>query len=322
MPRMAVIAIDLGGTKIAGGLFETDGRILARRVRKLEGRAGEQVQALLHAMILELLSAARDRGRTVTRTGISVPGIADRAGRVWAPNIPGWEWFPLKQRLRRSRTLAHLPVFLESDRTCYILGEAWKGAARDCANAIFISVGTGVAAGILVDGRVLRGADGIAGSIGWLGLDRPFRNQYVGCGCFEWHASGAGLVKVARRAGVGGARRSGMPDGRRNRCADTAEVFAALNRGDKAAARVIAAAVEFWGMALANLVTIFNPEKVVFGGGVFGPARALLPAIAAEARRWAQPVAMKRVRLGVSALRGNAGLIGAACLAVRGGRID
>src|SRR5690606_19235116 len=117
---------------------------------------------------------------------------------VWAPTFCGWEKNPLRSLIRESVGDKSVKVVVESDRSASILGEAWQGAARGCRNAVFLAVGTGIGAGILADGRVLRGSDGIAGSIGWMALGRPFKSEYVSCGCFESHASGEGLAKVAR----------------------------------------------------------------------------------------------------------------------------
>jgi glucokinase len=219
-----------------------------------------------------------------------------RQGTVWAPNIPGWKKYPLRQKIAAAISPQRIPVRIESDRACYILGEAWKGAARGCANAIFLAIGTGIGAGILVDGRVLNGADGVAGAAGWMALRRPFLPAYKDCGCFELHASGRGLAKSA-----------GAPDAR--------AVFEALHRNNAAGRNAVRQAVELWGMAAANLVSIFNPEKIVFGGGVFGPATRFLDHIRAEAEKWAQPLAMKRVKLEISALGSDAGLYGAAFIA-------
>jgi glucokinase len=96
----------------------------------------------------------------------------------------------------------------------------------------------------------------------------------------------------------------------------TARLFEAYDRGDEIAGRVFDAATEFWGMATANLVSLFNPETIVFGGGVFGPAVRFLDRIGAEARRWAQPISMQQVSLVASTLGGDAGLYGAARLAM------
>src|ERR1019366_4429958 len=188
--------------------------------------------------------------------------------------------------------------------------------------AIFLAVGTGIGAGILIDGRVLRGAHDVAGAIGWLALDRPFRPEYVPCGSFEYHASGTGLARVANET------LAQRPSGRAPNTPplhhsitpsfDSArDVFSAFDRGDPVAREVVAQAVQFWGMAVANLVSLFNPEKIIFGGGVFGPAAQFLGDIYAEARKWAQPISIKQVKLQASKLGGDAGLYGAGCLALQ-----
>jgi glucokinase len=300
MPRKssAIIALDLGGTKLASGLFVADEPTpKAGKAVKLARRQGEAVGALMTSEVHRLRRLARSRRLEVKAVGVSVPGIVDpRNGSVWAPNIPGWERFPLRQRLRAGNP--DLGILIDSDRTASILGEAWQGAARGCRDAVFVAVGTGIGAGILADGRVLRGAQGIAGAIGWLALDRPFKPDYVPCGCFEHHASGAGLANLANA-------KSGR------------EVFARYARGDATAKKVLRQAIEFWGMAAANLVSLFNPEKVIFGGGVFGPGAKFIDAISAEARRWAQPVSIRHVTFEVSKLGPQAALYGAAYLALR-----
>ena len=323
---MAVIAIDLGGTKIAAAIFTREGKPLDKAVAALEGRGGKAVGKLIRAEIQRLLTAAVARRMNINAVGVCVPGISfAKTGTVWAPNIPGWKSYPLRTELERClpprNRDAHrnqpLRVHIESDRACYILGERWLGAARGCENAIFLAVGTGIGAGILSDGRVLRGAHEIAGAIGWLALDRPFRNEYVRCGCFEYHASGAGLPRVARA--LAGARRPAARQERGRAELTTQEIFKRYNHGDELAKEVLAQAVEFWGMAVANLVSLLNPERIIFGGGVFGPATQFLDAIHAEAKKWAQPVAIRQVKLRRSQLGADAGLYGAAYRALEGG---
>jgi glucokinase len=163
---------------------------------------------------------------------------------------------------------------------------------------------------------VLDGAEGIAGAVGWWALDRPYRQEYTACGCFESHASGDGIANVARRLLT---QNNGYRGPLREKPDLTAhEVFDAAQQGDALAKATLQQAVEFWGMASANLVSLLNPELLVFGGGVFGPAAQLLGDIAAEARRWAQPVAIDQVRFEPSQLGGDAALYGAAYLALHG----
>jgi len=314
-----VIAIDLGGTKVATALVSDEGQILHRDHDLLGGREGRDVAALVIDHCQAALARARTDGQqSPSAVGVTIPGIyrAER-GTVWAPNIPGWGDYPLLDELRRALG-NELRVVIDSDRAAYILGETWQGAARGARDAIFLAVGTGIGAGILVDGRVLRGHADIAGAIGWLALDRPFQEKYVSCGCFEYHAAGPGLVNVVRELlesapGYQGELRRLAAGG-----LTTAQVFDAYERGDPIALRTIDDAVQFWGMASANLVSLFNPETIVFGGGVFGPAVRFLDRIRAEAVKWAQPIAMRHVRFVGSTLGGDAGLYGAARLAMVG----
>lgn len=311
---MALLGIDLGGTKLAAALFTVQGVASHRSAVPLAGRTGRDVAALLLRQLHRLLPQRDADGTPVTAVGISVPGIyhAD-TGHVWAPNIPGWEAFPLRRLLQET-----LPdgvcVRIDSDRACYILGEAWQGAARGCRHAVFLAVGTGIGAGILVDGRLLRGCGDAAGAIGWLALDRPYREDYDACGCFEHHASGPGLVRIAharlaRTPAYDGPLR--RPPGERLTAPD---LFAACDAGDALAHALLDDAVAYWGMAVANLVSLFNPERIIFGGGLFGPGTRFLARIYAEARRWAQPVSIGQVTLVASALGSDAGLYGAARL--------
>ena len=314
---MPVVGIDLGGTKLASAIFSASGDILHRETVPLAGRSGREVGAL----VVEHLRALRERSRAagaMDAVGVAVPGIYRAArGTVWAPNIPGWDDYPLLDELRASvGTGTH--VAIDSDRAAYILGETWhRGAARGARDAVFVAVGTGIGIGILANGRVLRGHAGIAGAAGWLALDRPYRPEYAGCGCFEYHASGPGLVKVARELvdqdpSYTGELRRKASSGEFT----TADLFAAYERGDELATRVLDDAIEFWGMAAANLVSLFDPETVVFGGGVFGPAVRFLERIRGVAVRWGQPISMQRVVFTASALGGDAGLYGAARLAL------
>lgn len=302
---MAVIGIDLGGTKVASAAFSDYGKILVRVVEPLEGRGGPDVGALVQQVVRETSGRAPEK---ITGVGMCVPGIYyPDTGRVWAPNIDGWDDYPLREELSDALGMS---VRIESDRACYILGEIWKGAARGCTDAIFLSVGTGIGAGIVADGRVLSGKQGIAGAIGWMALDRPYRKRYGFWGCFEFAASGDGLVRSAADL------MSADYDGplRRLESPTARDIFDAFENGDPLAVEVVDNAVELWGMAVANLVSLFNPEKIIFGGGVFGPAAALMERIRAEAEQWAQPIAFRSVTLELAELGVDAGLFGAAKL--------
>ncbi len=298
-----VLGIDLGGTKIAGGVFDTGTMISPKSVLYIEKREGEEVGELILELISQLLEWTDGNGLAVSGAGIAVPGIYHSlAGTVWAPNISGWEDYPLRQELCDELAPRQIDISIDSDRSCYILGETWRGAAEGCKNAIFLAVGTGIGAGIMVDGRLIRGANNIAGAVGWLALTDPWLPEYEDCGCFEYHASGTGIARRAREVMEGDPAAS--------------DVFKAYNAGDPDATEIIRLAVRFWGKACANLVSLFNPEKIIFGGGVFGPGAQLLDEIYKEAGKWAQPMSIGQAEFVTSQLEQDAGIYGAAKLAL------
>ena len=310
----AVIGMDLGGTKLSAALFSKEGKIIYRSEVQLEEKEGFEVGALIIQQLLELESLANDRDFRITSIGICVPGISNQQNRtVWAPNIPGWEAYPLYEELKNGLGNPHIPVSIESDRNCYILGEMWKGNARNCSNAIFMAVGTGIGIGIVSNGQIINGMDGIAGAIGWMAFDRPYSKEYDSCGQFEYHASGTGIARNAERLLLQRAKSELLQAD-----AITAkEVFEAYIQNDPVAVQVLEHSIEYWGMAVANLVSLLNPEKIIFGGGVFGPALQFLDLIFEEACKWGQPISMQKVKLEASSLKGDTGLIGAGYLAIR-----
>lgn len=309
---MSLLGIDLGGTKLATAVFSDAAELLKQNSVPLEKRIGAAVGSLLTAQVSKLLQEQLQKEDPVTAIGVCIPGISNRKdGTVWAPNIPGWEQYPLAAEIMAAAP--GIPVVIDSDRTCYIMGEAWKGAAQGCTDAIFIGVGTGIGAGILADGHFLRGRNDTAGAIGWMAMEKNWLPKYKQCGHFESLASGDGIAKVAQEMLASAHSYNGSL--RKN--ADTAAVFAAYEQDDPLAKQIISQCVVWWGMAVANLVSIFNPEKIIMGGGVFGPAIPLIPAIQEEASKWAQPLSMQRVEIVPSQLGTVAGCWGAGWLALQ-----
>ena len=171
---MAILGIDLGGTKLSLGVFEQSGEMIFRQNVALENRVGTEVGELIGEEIRKIL---RVHGN-IQSIGIAVPGIYhEKTGTVWAPNIPGWGDYPLLYEMGKT---VDTPITIDSDRACYILGEAWMGNAKNCTHAIYLSVGTGIGAGILIDGKVLRGANDIGGAIGWMALQQPLETAPAG----------------------------------------------------------------------------------------------------------------------------------------------
>ena len=228
---------------------------------------------------------------------VDVPGLAYPGGLVWAPNIPGWDRMPLGKILRRR---FNLPVLVESDRNAFVTGEAWQGRAKGFRDIVFIIIGTGIGAGIISAGRLIRGRHQLSGCLGWMAVRDRFLPVYRTVGCLEAHVAGPGIARSARRVF--------------QRDTQVREVVALARQGDPRAKKILAQAGHYLGLALANLVDILNPQIIVIGGGVASAGRLLLAPAERTMRQWAQPLAVQQVRITRSRLGGRAGLFGAAKL--------
>lgn len=314
---MVYIGLDLGGTKISGALFTENNTMLLSETMYLEGKEGDSVAELIFELCDKIIERGGIKSNHTKNIGICIPGIAySKTGMVWAPNIPGWENYPLKDKLNERYTNSNIMV--ESDRTCYILGEVSQGAAKGCENAIFIAVGTGIGAGILIDGRVLHGASDIVGAAGWMALCPPYNKEWDSSGCFESIASGRGIAVQAQKLVSRQTKEKAYKGVLSNYSPSkitSKEVFAAFRERDPIAIEVINNAIELWGMAAANFVSLFNPQMIIFGGGIFGPASAFIDQIYQEATKWAQPIAIKQCHFAATELPDTAGLYGAGAIA-------
>jgi len=322
---MEHIGIDVGGTKVSGAIFDDKNNIVTTETLYLEGRGGDDAVSLIFSLCDKLmyqLSIGTENSKCVAtigsvNIGICIPGIAySKTGKVWAPNIPQWDNYPLKEKF--TARYPNSAITIESDRTCYILGEVSQGVAKGCQNAIFLAVGTGIGAGILIDGRVLHGASDIVGATGWMALQPPYRSEWNERGCFESFCSGTGIALEARKMVnemTSTNNYIGILAAYPVENISAREVFSAHDQGDPIAKKVIENAIEMWGMAAANFVSLFNPEMVIFGGGVFGPAVKFVERIYDEALKWAQPIAIRECRFAATMLPDTAGLYGAGVIA-------
>jgi len=298
--RRAVVGLDVGGTKTACGLFLDNGEALYHKTVPTSQESAAASIGQIASLIDEAI-AASPKDVVVAGAGVIVPGwVNHKAHTVWAPNIEGWDHLPLRQMLEKQ---IPLPLILESDRCGYVKGEAWLGAARGLHDVVFLAVGTGIGAGIMIDGQVVHGHDDLAGAVGWLALNPSFQGAYRQMGCFEAEASGNSIGRKGSSifGGEAGAAR---------------RVFEAADAGDLCAQRILEEVVAYLGMGVANLVSTLNPEMVVLGGGVFQSGSSLIEGIRRECVRWAQPFAAERVRIELSLLGEQAGLLGAARIAL------
>ncbi len=287
-----VIGVDVGGTKLSTAVLDRQGSMLARSkepVRKGTFQSSVEQIASAAARIASDAGISRDR---IAGMGICVPGIYSAAtGCAWAPNLWGWDEVPLRDALVDRGLEAHI----DSDRAAYVLGEQWLGVARGLREVIFLAVGTGIGAGILSGGRLVRGAHDIAGAVGWFALDPRYQEIYRQVGCFEAEAAGPAV-----------ARKAGAPEAE--------AVVKAARSGDPRACEILAETARWLAMGIANLVSVLNPEMIVLGGGLMQAGDLLLERIRTEMLDWAQPIAARKVRIELTSLGEDAGVIGAARL--------
>ena len=305
IPRVqeCVFAADLGGTKLAAALVSAEGRIVARETEAVIAAGPRSVIDQIVKLAGELKAK---RGTKLVAAGVAVPGLVRRNGTVWAPNLAGWTSVPLAAKLR---SRLRVPVVVESDRNAAVLGEVWKGAARGRSDVIVLLVGTGIGAGILAGGAVLRGAHELSGCAGWMVVTDRDEPEFARCGCLEALAAGPGLARAA-------AREMKVTD--ELTATDVAE---AARRGDPAAQHVFARMGRTLGAGVANLVSLFDPEVIVLSGGMAGAGDLYLDELKRAVARYAQPLAARQVKIVVSRLGGDANLLGVAKLAIESSKM-
>jgi glucokinase len=311
-----VLGVDIGGTKLIIGAVREDGADLVgtESTWTQAERGADDILERLAAQIRRVADAlVRERpGAELIGMGVGAPGALDRAkGLVYlAPNL-GWRDMPLGARLRE---IVDVPVALENDANCAVLGECWIGAAQGVRHAIGLTIGTGVGGGIVCDGRLYHGASDCAGEIGHITIDTEGRR--CGCGnygCLEAYASGTAIALRAAEQIESGADSSLADRVEGNLRAITAQmVYEAAEAGDALALEVVTETARFLGAGVASLLNIFNPEAVVIVGGVTRAGPRLFVPLEREVRRRAFKPAVAACRIVPGRLLGTAGVWGAA----------
>jgi len=282
---MAVIAFDLTPGKLSSAVFNGDGGMEHKEVQLLFKKQGNEIGTLITEQLKKLISICEEREIDVHSIGISVPGIWNRkTKRVWAPNVQGWENYPLEEEIK-SVIDGYYHLKIDNDRTCSILGEIWKGEAKGAENAVFLTIGSGIGAGIMVDGKVIRGKNDIAGAIGWLAMGRPFHEKYKLRGYLENQASSEGMLERAKEWRKRNPQYQGILKSTVSGEITLRDIFEAYKQNDSLARTIIKDTIELWGMTTANVISLFNPEIVVFGGSLFGPASRFIEEIIQKTRK-------------------------------------
>lgn len=303
---MSTIGVDVGGTKVLGVVADTAGTVLAEH-RVPTPLGGDAVVDAMVAVIEELRT-----GHEVTAIGVGVPGLVDRDGTLrFAPNLPGVLELPVGALLASA---TGLPVRVDNDNTCALWGEHLLGAARDVSDAVLVGLGTGIGGGLLLDGRLVRGAHGFAGEIGHMVVARGGIECVCGRrGCWERYASGMALGRMGRESGA--ARIVELAGGDVEQVRGEHVTIAAIE-GDADALAVFDEFADWFAVGLVNLVQVLDVERCVIAGGVVEAGEVLIDAVRrAFAARIVAPEHRPAVDIVGAELGERAAAIGAAILA-------
>ena len=308
------IGVDVGGTNVKIALVDKEGSIVYSNTTPTRAEMGyEYTISNIKQAIVDLMKETKTDKTTIEGIGFGFPGQIDcDAGIVRvSPNIPGWINVPVAKIIEKE---FGIPTKVDNDVRCAALGELAFGAGKGCQNLICITVGTGIGSGLIINGKLVRGADNAAGEIGHIKL-QMHDGPICGCGdtgCLEAFASGPSIVAMAQEYILGGKstkyRELANPE-------ITPYIVAeAAKQGDKVALKIFERMGEYIGIGLASVVNLLNPEKIVIGGGVADAGDILFTPLINTLKKRAMPIQAKSVSVVPAQLGNAAGVIGASLL--------
>jgi len=310
------IGVDLGGTNLRAAAVKPDGALLEEFRISTDAAAGrEKVVDDIVAGIVEVREG--HAGERLIGVGVGVPGLIllEKGIVITAPNLPGWEQYPLRDALENK---LGCPVVLENDANAAALGEVWIGAGRDVEDLVLLTLGTGIGGGVIIGGQVLHGHEGMAGELGHITVE-PHEGYLCGCGnrgCLEAQASATAIARMANEAADAG--RSPVLAGLRREEGklNALLVEKAARSGDREASQIYERMGEALGRGLAALVNIFNFPLYLLAGGVVAGWDLFAPAMLAEVKKRSITYRQSHTRIEKAQLGNQSGLFGAAHLPI------
>ncbi len=302
--------VDLGGTTVKLGFFDTEGNVLDKwEIKTRTENGGANILPDIAEAIKGKMAEKSVAKEDVVGVGIGVPGPVDSKGIVHKCVNLGWGVFNINEEL--SKHLDGIAVKGGNDANVAALGEMWKGGGQGFDSIVVVTLGTGVGGGIIVDGQILTGATGAAGEIGHIHVDDA-ETEVCGCGntgCLEQYASATGVVRIANRVLAKNTKETCLKAGE----VSAKDVWDAVKAGDTVAVEIAEQFGEYLGKGLASVAGVMNPEAFVIGGGVSKAGEVLLDYI----RKNYTPVvfhASRDVEFKLATLGNDAGIYGAAKL--------
>lgn len=303
--------VDVGGTTIKMGFFDTEGNVLDKwEIPTRTENGGENVLPDIAKAVKDKLAEKQIDKEEVSGIGVGVPGPVDSKGVVYKCVNLGWGIFNVNEKLEE---LTGISVKAGNDANVAALGEMWKGGGQGFHTLVVVTLGTGVGGGIILDGQMLTGAKGAGGEIGHIHMNDEEPDE-CGCGnhgCLEQYASATGVVRLAKRALANATEKSVLN-------ADTVtakDVWDAVKEGDPVALQVAEQFGKYLGEGLAIVADVINPEAFVIGGGVSKAGEVLLSYIE---KNYTKTVfhASRDMKFTLATLGNDAGIYGAAKLVI------
>lgn len=307
--------VDIGGTTVKMGLFEENGRIIDKwEITTDTSEEGKWILPNIAASIDAKISEHDLDKRDVLGIGAGVPAPVNSEGVVNGSANLGWKYKEVKKELEE---LTGLSACIGNDANVAALGEMWKGGGEGEKNMIMVTLGTGVGGGVIIDGKMLVGANGAGGEIGHICVNYS-EQDHCGCGnrgCLEQYASATGIVRLAKQK-LGQEMRSTVLN---KEDVTAKDVFDAVKAGDEVAKEIAVEFGRYLGYGLANLATVVDPAVFVIGGGVSKAGEVLIPYIVEPYMERAF-FANKKVRFVLAQLGNDAGICGAAKMVIDSGK--
>ena len=304
--------IDLGGTTVKIAYFDENGTMLEKwEIPTVTANGGIQILPDIAASVRAFLDAHNINETQILGLGIGVPGPVNSKGIVNKCVNLGWGIINIAEELTK---LTGFPVKAGNDANVAALGEFWKGGGQGCENMVFVTLGTGVGGGIVVEGNLLHGSHGAGAEIGHLVVN-PDEKEPCNCGkygCVEQYCSATGIVRMAKRYFAANDVDSSLKGLENMTCKD---IFDAAKAGDAAAEAILDQVYIYMGEFLANVCTVIDPEKIVIGGGVSKAGDVLLKGVEPYFRKYVFH-AVENVEFSLASLGNDAGAYGAFKLAV------
>lgn len=316
MTKKKLIGIDLGGTTVKFAILSTQGEIQTKWsiVTDTTDEGSHIVPSIIESINhhLELYGLTSE---DFIGIGMGSPGTVSRAnGTVVGAYNLNWKTVqPIKEQIEEG---IGIPFFLDNDANVAALGEQWVGAGHNEPNVVFITLGTGVGGGIVVDGQLVHGAIDSAGEIGHMTIDK--KGYACTCGkkgCLETVASATGVARLARDMSEAFAGESKLKDSIDDGdLVDAKAVFDAAKEGDTFANKVVDQVSEYLGLACGNIANLLNPSTIVIGGGVSRAGEFLAERVRNEFQQYAFPTIRESTHIRIAELGNDAGVIGASSL--------